>query len=213
MRNDWGSQFTGEPVIYQIEFRNTHASETLNNVLIKSDLPENLHVISGTVQLDNQSGSSDLGSSNQVQVSLNKLEPGQGVKITIGTKIKDDVQVDTRIVSQAQATYDGLAAPLNSNVVTVLVVGSNFGPVIQAAATDTATPSATSAPTATATATQSAAPSPTTPPVRGPAGASTNLGAAPLPETSSGVPIFGFALLGFTLLVRTVRIHRAQTRI
>jgi len=37
---------------------------------------------------------------------------------------------------------------------------------------------------------------------------------APLPDTSStGVPIFGFALLGMTLFVRTLRIHRARERI
>jgi hypothetical protein len=37
--------------------------------------------------------------------------------------------------------------------------------------------------------------------------------AAPLPATSQGIPISGILLLGLTLLLRTVRIHRAQERI
>jgi len=37
--------------------------------------------------------------------------------------------------------------------------------------------------------------------------------AAPLPATSQGIPISGILLLGLTLLLRTVRIHRAQSRI
>jgi hypothetical protein len=36
---------------------------------------------------------------------------------------------------------------------------------------------------------------------------------APLPDTSSGVPMAGVLLLGMTLLVRTVRLHRAKERL
>jgi hypothetical protein len=36
---------------------------------------------------------------------------------------------------------------------------------------------------------------------------------APLPATSQGIPISGILLLGLTLLLRTVRLHRAQSRI
>ena len=56
----------------------------------------------------------------------------------------------------------------------------------------------TAVPTATST---------TKPPVAQPAPAPT------LPNTSTGVPLSGFVLLGLTLLLRTVRLHRAQTRI
>jgi hypothetical protein len=35
----------------------------------------------------------------------------------------------------------------------------------------------------------------------------------PLPDTSTGVPIAGFALLGLTLLTRTIRLHREQERL
>jgi hypothetical protein len=47
----------------------------------------------------------------------------------------------------------------------------------------------------------------------GPAAGGTPSSTAPLPNTSSGMPIFGFALLGMTLMVRTVRLHRVQSRI
>jgi uncharacterized repeat protein (TIGR01451 family) len=36
---------------------------------------------------------------------------------------------------------------------------------------------------------------------------------APLPATSTGVPLAGFGLLGITMIIRTVRLHRARERI
>jgi hypothetical protein len=217
MASDWGSAFTGQEVNYVIAFRNMHTSGALTNLVISSALPDNLTV------LDKKADRGDPQTQgNQLTLRLDSLPAGQGVEIAIRTKIKDDVQVGTRIVSQAQATWDGLALPLNSNVVTVLIVGSDSAPVAQATTAlvaTTASPTTTSAPTATATETATPAPTATTAqqsitaPTKPPAGGATNVGAAPLPETSGGVPIFGFALLGFTLLARTLRIHRAQTRI
>jgi hypothetical protein len=64
----------------------------------------------------------------------------------------------------------------------------------------TAVPSATSTPLVVSSQSQSAA------------GAAAPA-AAPLPATSQGIPISGILLLGLTLLLRTVRIHRAQSRI
>jgi uncharacterized repeat protein (TIGR01451 family) len=217
MASDWGSAFTGQEVNYVIAFRNTRTSGALNNLVISSALPSNLTI------LDTRADRGDPQTQgNQLTLRLDTLAAGQGVEIAIRTKIKDDVQVGTRLVSQAQASFDGLALPLNSNVVTVLIVGSDFGPVAQATATATSAPTsapsatATSAPSATATSAPSATsapPSASGAPTSQPAGGRPDMSAAPLPETSSGVPIFGFALLGFTLLLRTVRIHRGQTRI
>jgi hypothetical protein len=36
---------------------------------------------------------------------------------------------------------------------------------------------------------------------------------APLPATSTGVPLAGLVLLGMTLLVRTIRIKRSRERL
>jgi hypothetical protein len=36
---------------------------------------------------------------------------------------------------------------------------------------------------------------------------------APLPATSTGVPLAGLVLLGLTMVVRTVRLHRARERV
>jgi hypothetical protein len=148
-------------------------------------------------------------------LKLDSLQTDQGVEIAVRTKVKDGVQVGTRIVSQAEATFDGLSLPLHSNVVTVLIVGTELGPALpliqggtpsatpSPSATTTAVPptaTPTNAPTATAAATATPA---------SPAGVST----APLPATSQGIPISGFLLFGLTLLLRTVRLHRAQSRI
>ena len=57
------------------------------------------------------------------------LQAGQGVEIAVRAKIKDDVEVGTRLIGQAEATYDGLALPLRSNIATILIVGSALGPV------------------------------------------------------------------------------------
>jgi hypothetical protein len=104
----------------------------------------------------------------------------------------------------------------------VLVVGSELGPSlpqIQGAATATNTPvSITLVPSATPSVVPTAVPSPTptsqvvssqSQPAAGGAGGAP----APLPATSQGIPISGILLLGLTLLLRTVRIHRAQSRI
>jgi uncharacterized repeat protein (TIGR01451 family) len=218
MASDWGSAFTGQEVNYVIAFSNTRTSGALTNVAISSSLPENLDI------LETKSNRGDpQRQGNQLTLRLDTLPAGQGVEIAIRTKIKDDVQVGTRVVAQAVASFDGLALPLNSNVVTLLIVGSEFGPALQAqptvapSATATTAPSATATAAATATATTApsatSAPAATSAPTSAPAGGQPNVGAAPLPATSSGVPIFGFTLFGLTLLLRTVRLHRAQTRI
>jgi uncharacterized repeat protein (TIGR01451 family) len=214
MASDWGSAFAGQEVNYVIAVRNTRTSGAMNNLVITSGLPENLTI------LEAKSARGDPKvAGNQVTFGLDALGPGEGVEIAIRVKIKDTVAVGTRIVAQAELTYAGLALPARSNLVTVLIVGNALGPAAQAS-TATATTTRTAGATATATGTTapSATPLPTntpsataappTPTAVGPAG-----GTTPLPNTSSGVPIFGFALLGMTLMVRTVRLHRAQSRI
>jgi hypothetical protein len=210
MASDWGSAFAGQEVNYVIAFRNTRTTGAINNLIITSDLPQNLQII----EQKSDHGDPQL-QGNQLTFKLASLQAGQGVEIAVRAKIKDDVEVGTRLISQAEATYDGLAIPLRSNIVTILIVGSALGPV--QANVQAASPSATAAataspvpPTPTSAITATAAPTamPTAKPTSAPAAS-----APQLPATSSGVPISGFALLGLTMLLRTVRLHREKSRI
>ncbi|KPV52557.1 hypothetical protein SE17_14805, partial [Kouleothrix aurantiaca] len=184
----------------------TQQSGDLKNVRITSAMPDNLETLGQK---------SDTGDAqrqgNLITLNLASLGAQKGVEIAIRAKIKDGVEVGTRLVSQADATYDGLAAPLQSNVVTVLIVGEQLGPVVQAA-----TPGSTATATSTASPTSGAAATATAAPTRAPTAQPTVTPKPPAPElpaTSTGVPLSGFALLGLTLLLRTVRLHREQTRI
>jgi hypothetical protein len=164
-------------------------------------------------------------SGNRVVLRLNELVPGQSVELAIPSKLKESVAVDTRVVSQAELSFEGLNTPIYSNIAPILVVGQ--APTVQPAVAATAAPTsqATSEP---ATPLPSATPDPNAQAqaVAAPAAPTTvaptavsgqpqvvKPAAPPLPETSSGVPISGMVLFGMTLLIRTVRIHRSQTRI
>lgn len=213
MASDWGSAFTEQEVNYVIAFRNTSTSKAINNLVLSSLLPANLQIL----EQKSDHGDPQL-QGNQLTLKLPSLAAGQGVEIAVRAKIKADVDVGTRIVSQAEASYDGLALPLRSNIVTVLIVGSALGPAPAGAQAATPTtqpspsPSATAVPPtptdsiSVAAAAATVAPTATASPSAG--------GAAPqLPATSTGVPISGFALFGLTMLLRTVRMHREKSRI
>jgi hypothetical protein len=167
---------------------------------------------------------------NRVSLGVAELPAGQGFEVIVQTRVKPTVPAGTRIVAQAELTFAGLAIPLYSNIVTVDVVNAAQAQVLP---TNTATvaPTATTAPTAAPTVTTE----PTQPPATvvptvvveaaqpvavvptvtsGAAGSATGPApVAPLPATSTGVPLAGFALLGATLLARTWRLHRARSRI
>jgi len=210
MASDWGSAFTGQEVNYVIAFRNTRTTGAINNLVISSVLPANLQIL----EQKSDRGDPQL-QGNQLTFKLASLQAGQGVEIAVRAKIKDDVEVGTRLIGQAEATYDGLALPLRSNIATILIVGSALGPVqanVQAAS-PAASATATAATTASAvpptpTNTMIATAAPTAKPTSAAAAS-----APQLPATSSGVPISGFALLGLTMLLRTVRLHRERWRI
>jgi uncharacterized repeat protein (TIGR01451 family) len=213
MASDWGSQFVGQEINYVIAFRNTRTSGAITNVVISSGLPENLEVLEAKADR----GDPQL-QGNALTLKLDSLQIDQGVEIAVRTRVKDGVQVGTRIVSQAEAIFDGLPLPLHSNVVTVLIVGTELGPALPliqgGTPSATASPSATSTPL-TSTATPTAAPTtaPTATATAVAAASPAGVGTAPLPATSQGIPISGFLLFGLTLLLRTVRLHRAQSRI
>jgi len=215
LASDWGSAFPGQSVNYVIAVRNNKTTQSLRTVVIAITLPANLEI---TAKPKSDRGDPQQNG-NRVTLQLTDLAPGQTVELSIPAKIKTGVAVDTRIVSQAELTFEGLKTLLYSNIASVLVVGQAPQPTATLQPTATVPPTATMQAVLAATATlapnvQAAAPtlvpastvvaSAQIQPVRP---------APPLPETSSGVPISGMALLGMTLLIRTVRLHRAQSRI
>jgi hypothetical protein len=228
MGSDWGSAFTNQEINYDILFQNTRESGVINNLSIISALPDNLQFVSASAgygpDLSTLTSIDPKVLGSEISLTLNELNRGQWLKISIKTKVKDLVATGARIVSQAEATFDGLALPVRTKPVYVLIVGSELGPSVplsQAAAPSaTPPPSATPLPSTTPSVVPTAVPSATSTPLavssqsqpQNTAGGAV-VAAAPLPATSQGIPISGVLLLGLTLLLRTVRIHRAQSRI
>ena len=236
MASNWGSAFPGDAVTYVIAVRNTHPTQALRDLALRSVFPANLEItgLSSSPIDRNLPGAFTPGdpsrTDNRVSLGIAELPAGQGFEVIVQTRIKPTVPAGTRIVAQAELTFAGLTIPLYSNIVTVDVVNAAQAQVLP---TNTATvaPTATTAPTAAPTVTTE----PTQPPATeaptvvveaaqpvavvptatsGAAGSATGPApVAPLPATSTGVPLAGFALLGATLLARTWRLHRARSRI
>lgn len=222
MMSNWGSAFPGDEVVYQIVAQNGGPG-AFDNLQLTSTLPANLEV---------QRAAADRGdltqNGNNLLLKIASLKPGETVEIEVRTKIKQSVAIGTRIVSQANLNYDGRRLPAYSNIVTVLVVDQ--APAVQAQPTRSGTAypapgTASAAPTGSAAASASATPTSTPTGTPGATAAATAAPTAtaviggtsgprsPLPNTSSGAPLMGFVLLGMTLMIRTVRIHREQSRI
>ena len=231
MASDWGSAFPDQEVNYVIALRNVQPSDgrVLSEVNVASTLPSNLEVIGA----QSDAGVDPDVSGNTVSLELDELRPGEGIEIAIQTRIDADVEIGTRLVAQAELNHEGLELPAFSNVVTVLVVGiapldAQSTITSTATITDTAvttatvvaeTPTMTVEPTDDATTadtdttvepTEATSPEPTEVPEV--AGGGTE-DSETLPATNAGIPFLGFTLLGATLMVRTVRIRRDQSRI
>jgi hypothetical protein len=198
----------------------------INNLAIVSALPDNLQFVSASAgygpDLSTLTSIDPKVVGSEISLALNELNRGQWVKISIKTKVKDAVATGARIVSQAEATFDGLGLPVRTKPVYVLIVGSELGPslpLIQGGTPSvTSAPSPTAPPSATPSVAPTAVPSATPAPIGVTdqsisAAGGTVVAPAPLPATSQGIPISGILLLGLTLLLRTVRLHRAQSRI
>jgi uncharacterized repeat protein (TIGR01451 family) len=236
MTSDWGSAFPGQEVNYTLVVRN-NTNGPLNNVRLRSELPANLSVLGAS----SDSGQDPQVVGNTVEYSSTQLAAGSGVEVTVRTQIKPTVAIGTLLLAQGQLSYDGLAQPTFSNLVSVLVVSSQqatatntvvasntalpatataggaYPPPATASApanttTSVASPtvSGTSAPTVAPSATRSTTNTPVPPPTATlpPAGG----GTPELPPTDAGVPLAGIILLGLTMLTRTVRLHRAKSR-
>jgi uncharacterized repeat protein (TIGR01451 family) len=232
MASNWGSAFPGDAVTYVIAVRNTHPTNALRDLALRSVLPANLEITAlsaGPIDR-NTPGAFTPGdpsrTDNRISLGIAELPAGQGFEVIVQTKIKPNVPAGTRIVAQAELTFAGLAIPLYSNIVTVEVVNAAQAQILP---TNTATAAPTDAPTATSTAIPTPVPATEPPTVVAevaqpaavpPTGADATAGGvvspaatAPLPATSTGVPLAGFALFGATLLARTWRLHRARSRI
>jgi len=214
-------------------------SNDLNDVTIQSTFPPNLEVqgaLTDRGQDPNVAG-------NTIEFTLSELKPSETVEITIDTRIKPGVERGTLIVTQARANYDDLEQLIYSNIVTVLVVDNlqaattTSTPRATAQATTTITPTGTGVaggpragnPTVTGTPVAYPAPTGATPTgsplvdttaeptaTEAVAGGTTEAEAdaeAPLPATSTGVPMAGILLFGLTLFVRQIRLHRERERI
>lgn len=228
--SDWGSAFPGQDVVYTLVLQNNRPATddgggVLQNVLVESTLPSNLKVNGATADRGNDPSVSG----NDVQLKLASLKPGEAVEVRVDTTIKSRVDIGTILVAQGQANYDTLGFPLLSNIATVNVVGEPQQQAMAATAypypSPDASPSpdsspsvATSTPTSTATQSSQAAigyptPTATRQSQRNTVRTNPDGTLIPLPATSTGIPIAGFALLGLTLLIRTVRLHRVRERI
>ncbi len=225
LTSDWGSAYADQDIVFTIVLGNTHPTQTVSAVNVRSVMPSNLRILSASASR----GTDPTINGQTVSYVAPDLAPGERIEINIATRIRPNVATGTLLVVQAQATYRELSRPVFSNISTVLVVGeqqpatatATLAPVISPTFTATTvtvtSPSTASAvPTATATTgvvlgggtSATATPSAASPVAGGQTG-----GTAPLPNTSAGIPFLGVLLLGATLLTRTIRLHRARERI
>lgn len=238
MASDWGSTFAGEEVQYTLVLRNTRpeaegGANDMRNIRIRTTLPANLEIRGASADR----GADPRVAGNEIEHQLSLLKPGESVEVTIRTRIKPDVAGGTLIVTQGQLLHSDITRPLFSNIVTVLVVQ------MPQTATRTPTltvvsPGTTGATTGTGRTTNPTAVVPTAtpaglvpqqtpldtdegeevasvPPTETPAiaGGVAPEAPAPLPATSTGVPLSGFLLLGLTIFIRQIRLHREKERI
>jgi hypothetical protein len=191
----------------------------VRDVELTSRLPANLTVDGATAD---QGGDPAL-SGNTITYNLLTLGPGESIEVTAFTTIKPGVPAGTILVAQGQLTYESADQPVNSNIVTVQIVDEAQAEIATATPRFTATsgpsptaatvaqlPSPTGTRAATATPTQAAA---GVAPQEPEATVTEEDEEAPLPATSTGVPLAGLVLLGMTLLVRTIRIKRSRERL
>jgi hypothetical protein len=227
LASDWGSAYPNQEVRFTLVVRNTRAADAggannLNNVTLRSVLPNNLEVLGA------QTDRTDPTIAGQeVRYTITQLQPGEGVELSILTRIRPNVAAGTLLVVQGQLLYDGLAQPAFSNIASVLVVSAAQPTAVQVFTVTPTAPAATatngaypppSSPTAPPATTMPPSAVPTLAPsataiISQPQPPATPPPTAPLPETSTGVPLLGVLLLGLTLFTRTWRLHRSRERI
>jgi glycine/D-amino acid oxidase-like deaminating enzyme len=170
--------------------------QPLNNVVITDDINPAFEVLEAS-----GNGLTVKTNGQKVEATRAVLAGGEEVKVTIKVRARPSDVLPVTISNQATLLYTGLPLNVFSNIVDITVAAKNA-------------PTATAAPTRVPTNTPLAGPGSaggTPPDVPQPAKPE-DLGKN-LPQTSGGVPLFGFVLLGLTLLLHSIRVHRSRVRI
>jgi|GEM_PF-2729659 len=212
LSSDWGQVFAGDTFELVVTLQNAGAAAGGSSPFVetargpKVEALQNIAPINDVRITDELSPAFELveatGNGLTVTTDGQKVEatratlPG-GEVVTLRMKVRAVAldPSDTVVHNQAVLRYSGYDQPLFSNVVAVKIVSKDV-PTAAPALNNAAAP--TDAPLA------AAGTQPPAPPEA--------LGEA-LPHTSGGVPVSGFVLLGFTMLLHSVRVHRARGRI
>jgi hypothetical protein len=170
--------------------------EPLRDVVITDDINPAFEVLDATGE-----GITVKTNGQKVEATRSVLAGGEEVKVRIKVRARPRDVLPVTISNQATLLYSGLSHNLFSNIVDIIVAAKNA-------------PTPTAAPTTAPTAAPSLAPQAAggTPPEVPPPAKPEELGDK-LPNTSGGIPLSGFVLLGLTLLLHSIRAHRARVRI
>lgn len=213
LSSDWGQVFVGDEFEFEVTLQNAGSEAGGSSPLsrtqrrLKQQALENIPALKDVLVVDELNPAFEVleASSSGMNVSVNgqRVEAKRatlagGELVTLRIKVRARA-VDTdgmTVLNQASLNYAEAQELTFSNVVAVKVV-NKVAPT--ATALPTALPTATPAPTLT---------------VAGADPATTAaLTQADLPKTSGGAPMWGFVLLGLTMLFHSVRVHRARIRI
>jgi hypothetical protein len=218
LKSDWGQVFVGDTFEYVVTLQNVGKEaggssplmssggrnkveamrniQPLQNVVIGDDINPAFEVLeaSGTGLTVKTNG-------QKVEATRATLAGGEEVKLRIKVRARSRDVLPVTISNQATLLYTGLSHNVFSNIVDIVVAAKN-APTATVAPTDVPTVAPTDAPKA-AGAVPGDVP---------PAAKPEELG-KDLPQTSGGVPLFGFVLLGLTLLIHSLRAHRSRVRI
>jgi hypothetical protein len=215
LASDWGQVFVGDTVEFVVTLQNVGDAAggsspfvaprrnaklealadaaPVNDLVITDELNPAFEIVEAT-----SSNLTVTTTGQKVEAKRATLAGGETVTLSIKVRARDvDVSGKT-VLNQAMLSYASGSQPLFSNVVAVKIV-AKVAPTPTAAPTEV--PTATVAPTAVP-GSEVAQLSET----------KEELGTK-LPATSGGTPLWGFVLLGFTLMLHSVRVHRARIRI
>jgi hypothetical protein len=218
LKSDWGQVFVGDTFEYVITLQNvgqeaggsspmmspSRSSKVealrniapLNNVVISDDINGAFEVIDATGE-----GLTVKTTGQKIEATRAVLAGGEEVKVRIKVRARPSDVLPVTISNQATLLYTGLPLNVFSNIVDITVAAKN-APTATAAPTNVPT-NTPAVGTNSAGGTQQEIPVPARPEELG-----TNL-----PQTSGGIPLYGFVLLGLTLLLHSIRAHRARVRI
>lgn len=213
LASNWGQVFVGDTMEYEIALQNAGIDAGGSSPLmgtprrVKQEALESVPVLKDVVIVDEldpafeiieatSAGMAVTTDGQKVEATRPTLAGGELVTVRIKVRARS-VAVSGVVLNQATLRHADTADAIFSNVVAVTIVLKDA---------PTATPAPTEPPTAT--------PAPSVMISGGtPAATPEELSNADLPHTSGGIPLSGFVLLGLTMLLHSVRAHRARSRI